>query len=130
MIRRTATAIAMVATLFFTTAVPASAASVADVDGLWGGIDIDGSRQVMLIAGSDPASLGLLLLDSDATICGGGPVLAFGSGSLSGDRVDATYGLLCFNGTRVAPVSIGYEYDAGTNTLTDDVGALWNNLFG
>ena len=127
MIRRTTAAIAMVATLLFTAGAPASAATVEDFDGLWAGTDIDGSFQLLLVSGS----LDLILFDTDATVaCAtGGPLLAWGSGSLSHDRVDVTYNVRCFDGTPVAPIPFGYTLLAD-GTLEDDAGAIWNNVFG
>lgn len=129
MIRRTVVGLVATLALVFGAASGAGAATVSDVDGLWAGVDIDGSNQLMLIAGSE-ASLRLLLFDDDATVCGGGPVLAFGSGSLTGDVVSATYRLWCFNGTTVGPASITYTFDAASGTLLDGVGATWFHVFG
>lgn len=132
MIRKVATS--LLAGLAIVVAVPgvASAATPEDVDGFWTSVDaVDGSNQILVITELPGGGFGSVLFDDDATVaCGGGPALATGSGTLSGDTLTVTYQIRCFNGTDAPAASIDYEFDSGAGTLNESSGTVWTNVFG
>ena len=106
---------------------PASAAQGA-LAGTWVSVDVgDGSDQVLSIVGSGVRNYSVFYVDHAATVCGGAPAKVVGTGKLQGDVLQTVGTLTCKPGGNVfrARIGIAYEYDAGTDTLTDEFGNVW-----
>ncbi len=111
-------------------AVGASASPRDDVfRGSWTSIDIDGSHQTLKIRGSGQSGHHAIVLvdDSATTACHGSPARFKGSGLVDGDRLLMTGTLTCMpGGNRLrGRTFLGFVYDPGAETLSDDSGVTW-----
>jgi hypothetical protein len=97
--------------------------------GIWTSIDLDGSHQTLDVRGSgQQGHHAMFLFDESATRnCNGTPAHAQGSGVVDGNSLVMTGQLTCVPGGNPlrGPVSLLFQYDPGTDTLTDDSGATW-----
>jgi hypothetical protein len=97
--------------------------------GSWTSIDHDGSHQTLDVRGSgQQGHYAMFLFDDSATVaCDGTPAHVQGSGVVDGNRLVLTGPLTCTPGGNPLPflISFGFEYDPGTDTLTDDSGVTW-----
>jgi hypothetical protein len=98
--------------------------------GTWTSIDLDGSHQTLDVRGSgQEGHHAMFLFDDSATRnCDGTPAHAQGSGVVDGNRLVMTGQLTCVPGgnpLRGFQISFGFQYDPGTDTLTDDSGVTW-----
>lgn len=112
----------------------ATAAPPSPFTGSWTSVDpVDGSNQRMAIGGG-PAPR-VLLYDDGATVCGldlGGVPLhaarATGRASVSGTTLTVDFDVYCLASPTsfwgVAPAT--FDYDAGTDTISDGFGAVWS----
>lgn len=112
----------------------ASAAAPNPFLGAWESIDLDGSYQVLMLGGDPGDLVGVRYHDYGASVCGvdgeGEPIyqaFGMGSGSRSGDTLTVSFDLRCmaappyYQGTH----AFEYTYDAGSDTITDWVGVVW-----
>lgn len=97
--------------------------------GTWTSIDTDGSNQTLRITGSGQGSFSVFYFDDSATsACGGAPAQLVGTGDADGDVLVTVGTIVCRPGGNFLRfrISVGYEYSAGTDTLTDDFGVTWS----
>ncbi len=111
-----------------------TAAPPSPFTGSWTSVDVDGSNQRLTIGGG-PAPR-VLLRDDGATVCGlddeGEPEFAArasGRAAIAGTTLTVDFDLYCL----ASPTyfldtfpGITYDYDAGTDTLTDNIGVVWS----
>lgn len=112
----------------------ATAAPPSPFTGSWTSVDpVDGSNQRMAIGGG-PAPR-VLLYDDGATVCGldelGEPVHAArvtGRGTVDGTTLSVDLDVYCLASPTYLLGSFAgvFEYDAGTDTLTDGIGIVWS----
>lgn len=94
--------------------------------GTWSSTDTDGSAQTLRISGSGTRTYAMYLLDQAGTVCGGAPASVAGTGVVDGDSLVLTGTLACRPGGAIlGRGSIGFTYDAGSDTLTDEFGVVW-----
>ena len=109
---------------------PASAwASTGGLAGSWSSVDGDGSLQSLDIEGSGEKAYSMVYFDASATgACNGSPARVSGPGFVNGEDVVMFGTLVCLPGGNVfrSRLTLGYEYDAGTDTLTDSFGIVWH----
>jgi hypothetical protein len=94
--------------------------------GRWQSTDKDGSHQTLGIT-SDAALLGVTYNDTVATVCGGNPATATGSGIAAGYTLTLTLSVNCLNPTKfwgTAPYV--FTYTLATDTLKDNYGIIWH----
>lgn len=106
---------------------PASAASGPLAD-TWVSVDSDGSNQVLEIRGSGRRAYAVTYFDESATnACAGNPARISGPGFVDGDDIRLIGPVICLPGGNVftSRFAVTYDYDAGTDTLTDDFGVVW-----
>jgi hypothetical protein len=112
--------------------VPATSAadsSSGTLGGTWTSIDGDGSLQTLDITGSGNRVYAMVYLDDAATgACGGDPARLSGPGFVDGDDVLMVATLVCLPGGNAfrGRLAVGFHYDGGTDTLTDDFGIIWS----
>lgn len=109
-------------------AAPASAAG-GTLAGTWTSVDTDGSAQTLSIVGSGRHAYSVIYYDESATsACGGNPALVTGPGFVDGNDLVTAGPLVCLPGGNVfrSRITLGYAYDAGSDTLTDDFGIVWH----
>jgi hypothetical protein len=98
--------------------------------GSWTSIDIDGSHQTLDIQGSGQSGHhAMVLFDDSATVaCDGSPARVQGSGLVDGDSLLMTGTLTCMPGGNPlrGRISLGFVYNPGTDTLSDDTGVTWH----
>lgn len=106
---------------------PASGAA-GSFSGTWTSIDNDGSSQVMTITGSGQRAYSIAVIDSAATLCGGDPAQVIGPALVVEEGLISIGTATCLPGGNVLRfrVEIAYEYDAGSDTLTDSFGVVWS----
>jgi hypothetical protein len=96
--------------------------------GTWTSIDDDGSTQTLDITGSGHHAYSMVYVDDSATgACDGNPAQISGPGFVEGEDVVMIGTLVCLPGgndlrTRI---SVFFDYDTGTQTLTDSFGIVW-----
>jgi hypothetical protein len=117
----------VIAAVGFAVAPSASAAS-GPLAGTWTSVDNDGSNQVLDISGSGNRAYSMAYTDDAATgACGGDPARISGPGFVEGEDLLMVGSIVCLpggNGLRER-ISIFFDYDAGSDTLTDDFGIVW-----
>jgi Flp pilus assembly pilin Flp len=129
--KRTAPSIAVGLIVACTSVVLASTASAAggELAGTWTSIDTDGSHQTLEIMGSGNRAYSMIYVDDSATgACGGNPARISGPGYVDGDDLFMSGALVCLPGGNVfrERIGIGFHYDAGSDTFTDDFGIVWH----
>lgn len=125
---------ASVAVAVGTMMIPADTASASDAfRGSWTSIDPgDGSTQFLRVQGSGKqGNHSVFLRDTVATrACAGGPANVKGPGRVDGDTMTWTFTVTCPGGGKgpvVGRVGPGFFiYNAGSDTLIDDTGAVWH----
>ena len=131
LVKRASLSIALMVILASASAVlapPASAAS-GPLAGTWTSVDIDGSNQTLDIMGSGRHAYSMIYFDESATqVCDGNPGMLSGPGFLDGDQLLQVGPIVCLPGGNVfrSRVAISYDYDTGTDTLTDEFGIVWH----
>ena len=106
----------------------AASATSGSLAGTWTSIDADGSNQTLEISGSGLNVYAMTYVDESATsACGGNPAQLSGPGFVDGSDLVMVATLVCRPGgndlrTRI---SIRFDYDAGTDTLTDAFEIVW-----
>jgi hypothetical protein len=97
--------------------------------GTWTSIDLDGSNMTLEIRGSGQEGHHAMYLFDDFTTgaCNGAPAHVQGAGVVDGNSLVMTGPLTCMPGGNPlqSPVSLGFQYNPGTDTLTDDSGVTW-----
>lgn len=109
-------------------AAPAGAAQ-GDLAGTWTSIDNDGSNQTLTVTGSGSRAYAVAYFDDAATtLCDGGPAMALGTGRVEDDLLFTRSAAVCVpGGNRLRGlIEIVYEYDSGSDTLTDNFGVVWS----
>jgi len=104
-------------------------ASSGGLAGSWTSVDGDGSLQTLDIAGSGQRTYSMVYFDESATgACNGSPARVSGPGFVDADEVVMFGTLVCLPGGNVfrSRLTLGYEYDANTDTLTDSFGIVWH----
>jgi len=127
------TALSIAASLFVAAAglalAPGASAASGPLAGTWTSVDNDGSNQVLDISGSGNRAYSMAYVDDSATsACGGDPARISGPGFVEGEDVLMVGSIVCLpggNGLRER-ISIYFDYDAGSDTLTDDFGIVWH----
>ena len=95
--------------------------------GTWTSTDTDGSNQTLTITSSGRHVYAMSLYDDAATLCGGAPALAIGSGSVEEDMLLMRAAAVCLPGGNVIRGVIGIGFvQAGDDTLIDDFGVVWS----
>jgi hypothetical protein len=109
-------------------AAPPAFAAQGTLAGTWSSIDTDGSNQTLTVTGSGKGAYAMSLFDDSASLCDGDPARATGSGRLEEDQLFSRVSVVCLPGGNVlrGVIGIGYTYDAGADTLTDDFGVVWS----
>ena len=109
---------------------PATAwASSGGLAGTWTSVDADGSVQTLDIRGSGQTAYSMVYVDESATdACNGAPARVSGPGFVAGDVVVMYGTLVCLPGGNVfrSRLTLSYEYDPDTGTLTDSFGIVWH----
>lgn len=107
---------------------PPAIAAQGELAGTWTSIDSDGSNQTLTITGSGNRVYAISLFDDAASLCGGDPALAQGAGRVDDGQLSTRVAAVCLpKGNRLRGViDIGFSYDEGTDTLTDDFGIVWS----
>jgi hypothetical protein len=114
----------------FALGVTAMASPQGDVfRGSWTSIDIDGSHQTLDVEGLGRTGRHAMFLfdDSATTACHGSPAHLQGAGVVEGERLLMTGTLTCIPGGNPlrGRTSLGFVYDPGTDTLSDDSQVTW-----
>ena len=108
--------------------VPAVTAADAGLAGTWVSTDGDGSTQALAIGrGATPA---VTYQDFYASSCAGDGVpsthfVASGRGTIDGDVLWVEFRNGRCGRHAIGPFGLGFAYDAGSDTLTDDFGITW-----
>jgi hypothetical protein len=109
-------------------AAPASA-KPGHLAGNWASVDLDGSNQTLRIKGAGKHVYSTFYRDDRTSgICGGSPAKVVGRAVAQGNELAVRGTLVCLPGGNPLPgqkVIVSYEYDAGTDTLTDSWGVVW-----
>jgi len=109
---------------------PATAwASPGALAGTWTSVDGDGSLQTLEITGSGETAYSMVYVDESATgACNGAPARVSGPGFVDGDVVVMFGTLVCLPGGNVfrSRITLEYEYDPATGTLSDSFGVVWH----
>lgn len=107
---------------------PPAVAAQGNLADTWTSIDTDGSNQTLTLTGSGNRVYAMTLFDESASLCGGAPALATGSGRVEGDQLLTRVSVVCLPGGNVlhGVIGIGFVHDAGADTLTDDFGVVWS----
>ena len=126
----TTVAIAVSVLAFSVTALaPSASAAPGNLAGTWTSVDLDGSNQTIKIKGAGNPVYSISLRDDFTTgACGGPPAKLVGHGVSDGNALFVRGTLVCLHGGNPIPgvrVSFRFEYDATADTLTDDVGVVW-----
>jgi hypothetical protein len=130
--RRLATAgttAAAVLAFSVTALAPPASAAPGPLAGSWTSVDLDGSHQTLRIKGAGhPVYSTFYRDDFTSGVCGGPPAKLVGHGVSDGTGLTVVGTLVCLHRGNPIPgerVSLRYEYDAATDTLTDDSGVVW-----
>ena len=106
-----------------------AAAAPGNLAGTWTSVDLDGSNQTMRIRGAGKPVYAVTLRDDFTSgICGGPPAKLVGHGAVDGDELLVRGPLVCLHAGNPVPgerILLSFEYDAGTDTLTDASGVVW-----
>ena len=107
---------------------PPAVAAQGSLAGAWTSVDTDGSNQTLTITGSGRHGYAISLVDDAASLCDGAPALATGSGRVEEEQLLMRAAAVCLPGGNAlrGVISIGFIYDAGADTLTDDFGVVWS----
>jgi hypothetical protein len=107
---------------------PPAVAAQGSLADTWTSIDTDGSSQTLTVTGSGRHTYAVSLFDESASLCDGAPAMATGSGLVEEDQLLTRASVACLPGGNVlrGVISIGFVYDAGADTLTDDFGVVWS----
>ncbi len=109
--------------------------------GTWVNSDTDGSIQTMTIGSQDDA-VEITVHDVFSSVCSGAPSTMTGTGRLEGKRglVIPAPVLTCDDGSQPVAMSgppledplrnLTFTHDPGTDTLTDNIGAIWVRVGG
>jgi hypothetical protein len=110
-------------------AAPPASAKPGNLAGSWVSVDLDGSNQTLRIKGAGNHVYAMFYRDDRTSgICGGTPAKVTGRGVAEGNELAARGTLVCLPGGNPLPgqrVAVQYHYDAGTDTLTDSWGVVW-----
>ena len=95
--------------------------------GTWTSTDTDGSNQTLTITASGRRVYAMSLYDDAASLCGGAPASASGSGSVEGGTLLMHAAAVCLPGGNVlrGVIDIGFT-QASDDTLIDDFGVVWS----
>ena len=110
---------------------PAAAAAGPGVAGTWVSTDSDGSTQALAIGrGATPA---VTYQDFFASSCDrdGSPsthFVASGRGTVVGDVLQVEFRNGRCGRHAIGPFALGFVYDPGSDTLTDDFGITWSRF--
>lgn len=111
---------------------PPASATPGDLAGTWTSVDLDGSNQTMKIRGAGKPVYAVFLRDDFTSGgCGGPPAKLVGHGVADGNELFVRGTVVCLHRGNPIPgerVFIGFEYDAGTDTLTDSAGVVWERV--
>ena len=123
-------ALALAGTALLAT-VPAVAAAASGFAGTWVSTDTDGSTPALSVGrGAAPA---VTYLDFYANTCAvaGSPATQFvatGRGSIDGASMWVDFRNGGCGRHKLGPFGLGFEYDAGADTLTDSFGITWSRF--
>ena len=108
---------------------PTAWAASGGLAGTWTSLDTDGSTQTLSITGSGDKVYAMVYDDESATgACNGAPARIVGPGFVDGNVVVFEGTLVCLPGGNPfrSRLTLGFGYDAGTDTLTDSFGIVWH----
>jgi hypothetical protein len=112
-------------------AAPASA-KPGNLAGNWESVDLDGSHQTLRIKGAGKHVYSMFYFDDRTSgICGGSPAKVVGRAVAEGNVLTGRGTLVCLPGGNPLPaqkITGSYEYDLGTDTLTDSWGVVWERV--
>lgn len=123
-----ATAVGVVLAAVSTALAPPALAAEGSLAGTWASVDTDGSNQTLSITGSGRRVYSMVYFDESASsACAGAPARVAGPGFVDGDSVYLVGTLVCLPGGNPfrERLTISFDYDAGTDTLTDGFGITW-----
>ena len=128
--KRASLSVALTVILGFASAVfaPTALAAGGELAGTWTSVDSDGSNQTLDIMGSGNRVYSMIYFDESATnACDGDPARVTGPGFVDGDELVMVGSVVCLPGGNPfrSRFHISYDYDAGTDTLTDAFGIVW-----
>lgn len=106
---------------------PPAIAAQGSLAGTWTSTDTDESNQTLTITGSGRRVYAMFLSDDAASLCGGAPALATGSGIVEEDKLLMRAAAVCLPGGNVlrSVINIGF-IQTGADTLIDDFGVVWS----
>ena len=106
---------------------PSAAAAQGPLAGTWTSVDGDGSAQTLNVSGSGTRAYSVVYRDEEATsACGGNPAQVAGPGYVVGEDLLTVGTIVCVpGGNSLGRIEIFYDYDAATDTLTDQFGIQW-----
>ena len=114
-----------------------AAAAPDPLRGVWVSTDIDGSSQRLVIGGGRGDTYHFRYFDDGATVCGLDPdtgailyaASAHGLLTRSGDTLSGDLLLHCYSRlpSATGPYAFTFTYNAGTDTLTDQLGVVWSH---
>jgi hypothetical protein len=109
--------------------VDSAAAQTDAFTGTWTSTDFDGSNQTLTVGGSGTVGRHSVQLfdDSATSACEGAPARVSGLGTVDESTLVMTGTLTCMPGGNPLRfrISIAFEHDAATDTLTDEFGVVW-----
>jgi hypothetical protein len=106
--------------------------------GTWSSTDLDGSTQTMVVRASGDEAVEIAVRDDSASVCSGAPSTMTGTGRLEGatELVIPSPVLTCVDGSEPEALSgppleeqlrnLTFVHDPGADTLTDNLGSVWN----
>jgi hypothetical protein len=107
---------------------PATLAADSAFAGTWTSIDTDGSTQALAVGHGSSPSVTYLDFSASSCINGGAPssqFVATGRGTIDGASLWVDFRDGGCGRHRIGPFGLGFAYDAGSDTLTDDFGITW-----
>jgi hypothetical protein len=111
------------------TKVPLPTPAISVFAGRWESIDKDQSHQTLAIADQSPGSgiLAVAYTDDAATVCGGRPASASGTGNATAVKLVVTLTTDCLNPQVLwGDAPYVFNYDKPTDTLTDSYTVVWH----
>lgn len=104
-------------------AIPASASPPDPFQGPWVGTE-EGVDEHLVFGVGGPEHQVSVRVDPSG-VCRGGMLTAKGTGSVDGDTLTSILDVRCDGKLVADDVTVAFEHDPGTGTLSDSIGATW-----
>ena len=107
---------------------PAASAAGSVFAGTWVSIDGDGSTQLLAVGRATTPAVTYEDFYASSCAAGGSPsthFVATGRGDISGDSLWVDFRNGGCGNHALGPFGLGFRYDGGNDTLTDDFGITW-----